>query len=238
MRRWLVMGTVVAGMALVGACNKEKPASSDSSAQESKLRDRGKFPDSGTRTTQPAGTGPTTTQPADTISGMPTGNMPNDAVHAPLRPGANVAPQFNPPAEWQIRAAREMTDQVFALPKVDGDPDDADLAISHLSQHIPMQGNIARWAGMFGYQGAAIDQNVKKKDLEGTHFPTIIVDISGTYKGGSMMAQAAAPKENYRMLVAEIRAPQRPYYVRMVGPQKTVAKWEESFMSFVRDAAQ
>lgn len=236
MRRWLAVSIAVAGLALCGACNKEKTASDDGGAQDAKPRDRGQFPAGGAPATQPAG--PTGTQPSGVAGGMPTGNMPNDATHAPFRPGENLAPQFNPPAEWQARAPRSMTDEVYALPKAEGDPEDGDLALSHLSQHIPMQGNLARWAGMFGYQGAAIEQNAKKKELEGAKFPTTIVDISGTYKGGSMMTQAATPKENYRMLVAEIRTPQRPYYVRLVGPQKTVAKWEESFMSFVRDAAK
>ena len=53
-----------------------------------------------------------------------------------------------------------------------------------------------------------------------------------------MMAPVDPPKENYRMLVAEIRSPQRPYYVRLLGPQNTVAKWEEAYMKFVREAAK
>ena len=227
MRRWLILGAVVAAAVLMSGCKKDNPASNTDNAEKPKPRERGQL----TENTSPA------TRPAESITGKPTGSMPHDAVHAPFRPGENMAPKFAPLAEWQPKPAREMTDQVFALPKAEGDPEDADLAISHLERHIPMQGNMARWGAMFGYQGAAVEQNAKKQELEGVSYPTTVVDISGTFKG-SMMAPANPPKENYRMLVAEIRAPQRPYYVRLLGPQKTVAKWEEAYMKFVREAAK
>jgi hypothetical protein len=228
MRRWLVVGTVVASLGLLGGCKKQQAASGKNSSEELKPREIGQFSDTGT----PA------TQPAVALEGLPTGTMPQDTVHAPFRPGENMAPQFNPLAEWQTRPARTMTDRVYALPKAEGDPEDGDLALSHLEQHISMQDNLDRWAGMFGYQGEAVAQNAKKQELDGVKFPTTVVDISGTYKSSSMMAPAGPPKENYRMLVAEIRTPQRPYYVRLIGPQKTVAKWEEAYMKFVREAAK
>ena len=230
MKRYVVLGIVVAGISVLGGCKKDKTAGGESGSETPKPRERGQFTDVGT---------PPSTRPAgmDGTTSAPTATMPGDAVHAPFLPGADMAPQFSPPADWQAKPAREMTDQVFTLAKAEGDPEDADLALSHLGQHIAMQGNLARWAGMFGYQGAAVEQNVKQQDLQGVKFPTTVVDISGTYRSSSMMAPAGPPKENYRMLVAEIRTPQQPYYVRMIGPQKTVAKWEEAYMKFVREAA-
>ena len=230
MRRWFALGAVVAAVVLMSGCKKDNTASSEENSERLKPRDRGQFTENTTNT-------PPATRPSQSVTEMPTGSMPHDAVHAPFRPGENLAPQFKPLAEWQAKPARQMTDQVFALPKAEGDPEDGDLALSHLEQHIPMQGNLSRWAGMFGYQGAAVDQNVKKQELQGVRFPTTVVDISGTYKG-STMAPVNPAKDDYRMLVAEIRSPQRPYYVRLIGPAKTVAKWEEAYMKFVREAAK
>lgn len=229
MKRYIVFGAIVAAGALLSGCKKESTSADEGSESDLKPRDRGSFKDAGaTPTTQPS------TMTA--MGGTMAGNMPNDATHAPFQADADLAPKFNPLPEWQPQAARSMTDQVFALAKAEGDPEDADLALSHLQQHIPMQGNIARWASMFGYMGADVTANAKTTELEGVTFPTTLVDISGTYKG-SMMSPMNPPKENYRLLVAEIRTPQMPYYVRLLGPAKTVAKWEEAYMKFLRDAA-
>lgn len=235
MQRYIViLGVMVAAIHVLGGCKKDESASAQSGSQELKPREVGTFRDTGpSPATRPAGM----SAAPGTLTGTPTATMPNDAVHAPFLPGANLVPQFKPPTDWQARPARGMTDQIFALARAEGDAEDADLAVSHLRQHISMQDNLARWADMFGYQGAAIEQHCKQQELQGVSFPTTLVDISGTYQG-SMMAPANPPKADYRMLVAEIRTPQRPYYVRLTGPQKTVAKWEEAYLKFVREAAK
>lgn len=234
MKRWLVWGIAWVAVGVLGGCNRDSGTSDAGKSDEPKPRHVGQFSDTAGRSTAAGAAG--TAHPVET---RPAATMPDDAVHAGLAPDAGMAPRFNPPADWQPRPARGMTDRVFVLARAEGDPEDADLALSHLEQHVAMQGpagNLARWTGMFGYSGPAIEQNAKVRELEGVKLAITLVDISGTYRG-SMMAPSS-PKENYRMLVAEIRTPQRPYYVRLVGPQRTVAKWEESFMMFVREAAK
>jgi hypothetical protein len=100
-----------------------------------------------------------------------------------------------------------------------------------------MQDNLAAGPTCSAIRAPLVEHNCKQQELPGVSFPTTLVDISGTYRG-SMMAPANPPKANYRMLVAEIRTPQRPYYVRLLGPQKTVAKWEQAYLKFVREAAR
>lgn len=253
MTRLPVVCFMMAAAALLSGCGKESDTANES-ASDLQPRQRGEFADAGGKgaTTQPgqtagplgegvamphdaihapfraAGTQPAGTHPAD--------NMPKDAVHAGLRPGEEIAPQFTPPAEWQARPARFLTNQVFALPRAEGDSEDGDLAISSLSKHVTLDLNIDRWCRQFGYQGEECKKATKQRKLEGTKFPTTIVDISGTYQPDSMMGQTGQPKEGYRMLAAELLAPQRRWYAKLVGPEKTVAKWEEAFIKFVSEA--
>lgn len=227
------MSRMCAGIALLGVfvllggCQKDDKSANSGGTPAP--RDVGQFNNTNT-------SNPTTRQANATPTTGPAGNMPNDSIHAAMKPGMDITPTFTPPEDWQPKPVRNMTDQVLALPKAEGDPEDGDLAISHLTQHIPMQGNMARWCSFFGYSTAECEQHTKKQELQGTKFPTVVVDISGTYKGSSMMGPSAPPKENYRMLVAEVRTPQQPYYVRLIGPKNTVGKWEEAFMKMVREA--
>jgi hypothetical protein len=66
----------------------------------------------------------------------------------------------------------------------------------------------------------------------------IDIDLSGTYvvnetaMGGSKVYN----EPNWRMLLTWIQHPAGNYYVKIVGPAATVAKWESSFQTFVASA--
>ena len=63
-------------------------------------------------------------------------------------------------------------------------------------------------------------------------------DLSGTYVAETAPGSGEhVRKEGWRMLAAILEAMEGPYYAKLVGPAATVAKWEESFKSFV-DAAK
>lgn len=245
MKRFAAWCCVLAAAALLGGC-KEKEANHAGSSTSPPPRQIGQFSDTGqgsSSTTQPGAMGMTTTRPGGMgmATTRPSGNMPNDAIHAKLRGqvGDDVNPRFTPPADWQPKPPRPMTEEVYALPRAEGDPEDADLAVSYVSL-VPMEMNVNRWCSQFGLKGDACKQAAKEKKLEGTKFPTTIVSISGTFQpsGGPMMQAAGPAKPNFRMLAAEIRAPQRAWIVKMIGPEKTVAKWENAFNKFVADAAK
>ena len=39
---------------------------------------------------------------------------------------------------------------------------------------------------------------------------------------------------NYRMRAAVVETSAGPYFIKLTGPQKTVAKWDASFMAFLK----
>jgi hypothetical protein len=165
----------------------------------------------------------------------PSGGMPNDAIHGGS-PTADAL-HFTAPEGWQPRPKRMMTEQVFALPKAEGDEEDADLAVSFLGTLVPLNMNVDRWCEQFGIgRGAPCEDAARKTMLDNTKYPTTVIEITGTYTASSMMAPAGEPKPGYKMLAAEIRTPTKPWYVKLIGPEKTVEKWRDDFTKYVRSA--
>jgi hypothetical protein len=61
-----------------------------------------------------------------------------------------------------------------------------------------------------------------------------VLDISGTFKGMSRpMAGGGAPATGQRMLAAIVENANGSFYFKLVGPAKTVGKWESAFDQFI-----
>lgn len=219
---------VLAAMMLCG-CEQEQPA------PDLKPRETPKF-DNPPASTAPSGSAQAP-QPAPSASALPPG-------HPPIGGGAGGAAataddgeiQLKPPAEWVSKPARMMTMAIYAAPKVEGDPEDADVAVSSLATKVPLQMNVDRWCGQFDLPAGETCQSATKQyQLEGTTHPTTIVEIAGAFKGSSMFAPSSDPKPGYKMIAAEVVS-DRPYYIKMVGPAKTVERWRDAFMEMVKAA--
>jgi hypothetical protein len=145
---------------------------------------------------------------------------------------------FVPPKGWIPMPKRPMTKNVYSLPRAAGDSEDAQVAVSMLGRMPPWEMNVARWCAQFDLpNGKDCAEAAQQRTLDGTKHPTRLVDITGTYKGGSsMMGQPTVSKPDYRMIAAEIRAGTTPWYVKLTGPVATVAQHEDTFLAFVREA--
>lgn len=125
----------------------------------------------------------------------------------------------------------------YRLPRLEGDPEDAELVVFYFQgQGGSVQANIDRWVGQFSKADgspAADLATVTQKEAHG--IPLTVVDVSGTYRGsaGPMMAPAA-PKADFRMLAAVAETSGGPWFFKLTGPVKTVAKWEASFHAFLQ----
>jgi hypothetical protein len=224
----LIQFAMLAGiaMALMGCSGQD-----ESKEPEVKPRETPTFDARASVSTQPAATSP-----------APQASTRLPAGHPPIASAAPSAGDAGPlklqmPAEFQEKPARMMTLQVYAAPKVEGDPEDADVAVSTLGTKVPLTMNVDRWCSQFDFpEGQTCDKNKQQQKLEGTTHPTTLVEITGTYKGSSMMAAPSAPKPGYKMLAAEIVTPEAPYYVKVVGPIKTVDRWREPLIDAIKAA--
>lgn len=172
-------------------------------------------------------------------SGLPPGHPPIEGM-SPAAQSSAPAPKltYKAPADWKEMPARMMTDEVYALPKAEGDPEDGDLAVSTLGQIVDIAANVERWCGQFKLpDGQTCATAAKKTELPGTKYPTTIVEIAGSFLGRSMFAAPSGPaKPDYRMLTAEVRVGSVAWYFKLLGPSKTVDKHREAFMQMIREA--
>ena len=71
------------------------------------------------------------------------------------------------------------------------------------------------------------DRNVNGLDVT-------LLDISGTYTAEVRPGSAERHnKPGYRMRTAVVTTPKGPYFVKAVGPAKTVEHWNKAFEGFI-----
>ena len=95
-----------------------------------------------------------------------------------------------------------------------------------------VQANIDRWVGqMETADGAEPEQET----LEGDNTMITWVDVSGTLMP-SMMGGATEPLPNYRMFGAVIEGEGGPWFVKVTGPEGTLAEARDDFVAMLKNA--
>jgi len=153
-------------------------------------------------------------------------------------PNAAGSITFTTPQGWQTRAAASsMRVAEFVLPGPAGSGQDAELVVYFFGgSGGSVDANIQRWLGQMQQPDGRASADVAVRDvrtINGLKVSTL--DLSGTYV--AEVRPGATERHNspdYRMRTAVIEAPKGPYYVKLVGPSKTVATWNESFNEFLR----
>lgn len=159
------------------------------------------------------------------------GSMPAKGV-------AGASLKFTPSEGWiQETPKSSMRKAQYRLPKVEGDPEDAELVVFYFQgSGGGVQANIDRWIGQFSRpDGSPIGSAAKteKRDIHG--LPVTVVDVSGTYlaSSGPMLAEVQK-KPDFRMLGAVAETGNGPWFFKLTGPAKTIAKWQPSFDKFLQ----
>ncbi len=169
--------------------------------------------------------------------GAPAGMAPA-AAHAPAGGGHDTPGlHFEAPAEWTAESvSSSMRKAQYRLPREQGDTEDAELVVYHFpGEGGPVQDNIERWIGQFTKPdgGPATDlATTSGAVINGIN--VTVVDVSGTYMSasGPMLAEVAA-KPGYRMLAAVAETPAGPWFFKLTGPERTVAKRQPEFQALL-----
>ena len=145
--------------------------------------------------------------------------------------------KFAAPAEWLAETpASSMRKAQYRLPRAQGDPEDAELAVFFFGgSGGPVQANIDRWIGQFQKaDGSPADDAAKTTRRESHGIALTLVDVSGTYNAasGPMLAEKRS-KPNFRMIAAVAEAAGGPWFFKLTGPAATIAKWEREFQKFL-----
>jgi len=141
------------------------------------------------------------------------------------------------PAAWkESPASSPMRAKQFTVP---GKAGDAEIVVFFFGQGQggSVEDNVARWKKQFEPPaGKTIDQVSKTETLKGAGGTITVLDISGTYmfKARPMDPAPGEPRPNHRMLAAVLPTPQGNYYIRLVGPDKTVAAAAKDYTTWLK----
>ena len=124
----------------------------------------------------------------------------------------------------------------FRLPGADGAAD-ASLVVYYFGPGGGggVEANLARWAGQFeqpdGSDSSALLTSTKR-DLRG--LPVTDVQLGGTYVAETSPGSGVRVREEgWRLRASILETSEGAYYVKLVGPAATVARWEKSYEGFL-----
>ena len=146
--------------------------------------------------------------------------------------------KFDAPKEWVSKPpSSTMRVAEYSLPKTGADPEDASLVVYFFGgQGGSVQANLDRWIGQVSQPDGKEAKDVAKTSTlqSKTGLKITLVDVSGTYVAETTPGSTARlNKPGFRQLAAVVETTGGPYFVKLVGPQATVAKWQGSFSTFL-----
>jgi hypothetical protein len=128
----------------------------------------------------------------------------------------------------------------YQLPAADGDTEAASLVVYYFGpgQGGSVDANLERWIGqMQPPDGRPSKDKAKTETTTVNGMKVTLLDVAGTFAGGDMGGGGAGQsKPNFRMRAGVIETPKGAYFIKLVGPEKTVARWDQAFQEFVRSA--
>jgi hypothetical protein len=165
-------------------------------------------------------------------------SVPNS--NGPQVPGqASGDLHFKVPDGWvTVQPSSKMRAAQFKLPKADGDNEDAELVLYYFgaNQGGTTEANIDRWISQMQQSDAAASKDKSKTvTLTVSGMKVTTVDVSGRYT--AEMAPGSGKfydNANYRLRGAVIESPKGNYFLKLVGPAKTVGRWEQSFTDYLK----
>jgi hypothetical protein len=156
-------------------------------------------------------------------------------------PGSQGELRLKAPDGWvSERPSSSMRVSQYQLPAAEGDPEGASLVVYYFGagQGGSVDANLERWIGqMQTPDGKPSKDKAKTENTTVNGLKVTLLDVAGTYAGGDMGGGGAAQsKPNFRMRAGVIETPKGAYFIKLVGPEKTVSRWDQAFQEFVRSA--
>ena len=143
--------------------------------------------------------------------------------------------KFTVPAGWvEEERTSSMRVAQYRLPKATTDAEDASLVLYYFGQNQggSAAANVERWVGQMK-QGEG--GSPKQESLEVNGLKVTTVDVAGTYVAETAPGSGTFHnKPGYRLRAAVVETPNGSYYVKLVGPEKTVTQWNESFLNYIK----
>jgi hypothetical protein len=146
---------------------------------------------------------------------------------------------FKAPDGWVTeKPSSAMRAAQYKLPKAEGDSEDASLVLYYFgaTQGGSPQANIDRWISQIQQtDGGPSKEKAKTETTTVNGLKVTTVDVSGTYTAEMAPGSGTSHNDaNYRLRAAVIETPKGNYFLKLVGPAKTVGHWEQAFTDYVK----
>jgi hypothetical protein len=141
------------------------------------------------------------------------------------------------PPGWQKQpSSSSMRVAELLLPRADGDAEDAQLVIYYFGgSGGTIEANLQRWVGQMQQPDGRPSSAVAKKDTRSANGLNLtLLDVSGTYIAETAPgATGRYNKPNFRLRAGVVETSQGPYFIKLTGPAKTIARWDKAFDAFI-----
>ena len=147
--------------------------------------------------------------------------------------------RFKPPEGWVTeKASSSMRVAQYKLPKAEGDKDDGSLVLYYFgsNQGGTSQANIDRWIGQIQQpDGTSSKDKAKTETLTINGLKVTTVDVTGTYTAEMAPGSGSFHNDdNYRLRAAVVETPKGNYFVKLAGPAKTIARWDQAYNDYLK----
>lgn len=146
--------------------------------------------------------------------------------------------RFAVPRTWdRVPAASDFRAAQWKVHPVAGDREDTEVVLFFFDKGKggSVDENLERWYGQFSEPDGRTARDaavVTVRTVNGLRVTA--VDLPGTYKPGQMPSgPLPPPKHDFRMLAAVIEGEDGPWFLKMTGPQRTIAAAKADFDAVV-----
>jgi len=172
-----------------------------------------------------------TVEPNTTIASPVTSSSRSQNTTGELR--------YKVPEGWATeKPTSDMRAAQYKLPKTAGDNEDALLVLYYFGQGQggSAQANIDRWINQIQQPDGRPSKEVAKTEtLTVNGLAVNTVDVLGNYSGGMSPDSAPADKKSiFHLRAAVIDTPKGSYFVKLTGPEKTVAHWDQAYRDYLQ----
>lgn len=140
---------------------------------------------------------------------------------------------FELPASWQqVPPTSPMRKAQAVIPGPGGN---AEMAVFFFGtgQGGDVESNLQRWLNQIALEPGRAPQ---RDTFENRGLRITWVDVSGTLQPGQMGMGPKSPQPNSRLLGAVIEGDGGPWFIKITGPETTLAPQREAFMEMLRSA--
>lgn len=144
--------------------------------------------------------------------------------------------RYKVPAGW-IEEERSSSMRVaqFKLPRAPSDTEDASLVLYYFGkdQGGTAAANVDRWASQIKQADGTKPKVTETSTTSGLKVTTL--DGAGTYVAETAPGSGEfLNKPAFRLSAAVIETPNGSYYLKLVGPEKTVTHWHDAFIAYLK----